>query len=161
MLTRGGGGQKSRKFGWRHLWMAPKVLGFVQWKLTIQADRPNIGVGYDPMLGQIWRYIRTAADKRKKIACHQFLNSFWGNYNILRVHQLIKIDTDALWSWELSSSIAKCLPKKYIIVRNAFNKLHLGLQNCPRASGPWAVLESLGRHLFKSPLEKGGILAHY
>ena len=34
-----------------------------------------------------------------------------------------------------------------------------GLQNCPRASGPWAVLEALGRHLFKSPSEKGGILA--
>ena len=31
----------------------------------------------------------------------------------------------------------------------------------PRATlyGPWAVLEALGRHLFQSPSEKGGILA--
>ena len=33
-----------------------------------------------------------------------------------------------------------------------------GLQNCPRAGGPRAVLEARGRHLFKSPEEKGGIL---
>ena len=32
-----------------------------------------------------------------------------------------------------------------------------GLQNCPRAGGPRAVLEARGRHLFKSPSEKGGI----
>ena len=35
----------------------------------------------------------------------------------------------------------------------------LGPPNCPRASGPWAVLEALGWHLFQSPSEKGGILA--
>ena len=33
-----------------------------------------------------------------------------------------------------------------------------GLQNCPRAGGPRAVMEARGRHLFKSPEEKGGIL---
>ena len=33
-----------------------------------------------------------------------------------------------------------------------------GLQNCPRAGGPRAVLGARGRHLFKSPEEKGGIL---
>ena len=34
-----------------------------------------------------------------------------------------------------------------------------GLQNCPRASGPRAVLEALGRHFFHNPSKKGGILA--
>ena len=36
----------------------------------------------------------------------------------------------------------------------------LGLQNCPRASGPRAVLETRGRHFSQDVSGKGGILYH-
>ena len=42
ILTRGGGGQKSQKFSWRHLWMAPKWWRQGQVEVVVSKSRNKI-----------------------------------------------------------------------------------------------------------------------
>ena len=49
--------------------------------------------------------------------------------------------------------MSKCHPNP----RDLDKILPTGLQNCPRAYGPWAVLEALGQDFIQNPSGWGGI----